>query len=372
AASIVSGAIIERVRLGAFFIFAVMLGSITWIIDAAWGWSPSGWMVQIMGYHDAYASGVIHAIAGGTALAVVIVLGPRIGKFGPNGEVREIKPHNVWMTSIGLLLIFTGFWGFYAACNIPILDVGGESGSFFSATNIYLMPTTLSGITFNFLLSLSGGMMAAFVLSKADPFWTLSGGLAGIIAASAGNDLYHPLQAMLIGAVGASLAYKLHYYVERRFRIDDAVGAVAVHGYAGFFGVVVAGFVLWGYPAAAPLEEGTAWFTTPDGFPAINPIGNLLGAIIMFGVLGFLPAFAVAKLLNRFGLLRVPRAVELAGLDTHRYGNAYPYFQTSEAEGGFEEVERTIAQELEQRDGGRLYGAEPSGSLSREDRRVLK
>ncbi|MDQ3576760.1 MAG: ammonium transporter [Actinomycetota bacterium] len=372
AASIVSGAIIERVRLGAFFIFAVMLGSITWIIDAAWGWSPSGWMVQLMGYHDAYASGVIHAIAGGTALAVVIVLGPRIGKFGPNGEVREIKPHNVWMTSIGLLLIFTGFWGFYAACNIPILDVGGESGSFFSATNIYLMPTTLSGITFNFLMSLSGGMMAAFVLSKAEPFWTLSGGLAGIIAASAGNDLYHPLQAMLIGAAGAGLAYKLHYYVERRFRVDDAVGAIAVHGYAGFFGVVVAGFVLWGYPAAAPVEAGAAWFNTPDGFPAINPIGNLLGAIIMFGVLGFLPAFGVAKVLNRFGLLRVPRAVELAGLDTHRYGNAYPYFHTSEPEGGFEDVERTIARELNQRVGGRLDGAEPSGSISREDRRLLK
>ncbi|MDQ4036930.1 MAG: hypothetical protein M3313_00910, partial [Actinomycetota bacterium] len=164
----------------------------------------------------------------------------------------------------------------------------------------------------------------------------------------------------------------LHYYVERRFRIDDAVGAVAVHGYAGFFGVVVAGFVLWGYPAAAPVEAGSAWFNTPDGFPAVNPIGNLLGAIIMFGVLGFLPAFAVAKLLNRFGLLRVPRAVELAGLDTHRYGNAYPYFQTSESEGGFEDVERTIARELNQRVGGRLNGAEPSGSISREDRRLLK
>ncbi|MGI8626941.1 MAG: ammonium transporter [Geodermatophilaceae bacterium] len=372
AASIVSGAIIERVRLGAFFIFAVMLGSITWIIDAAWGWSPNGWMVQVMGYHDAYASGVIHAIAGGTALAVVIVLGPRIGKFGPNGEIRDIKPHNVWMTCVGLLLIFTGFWGFYAACNIPILDVGGDSGSFFSATNIYLMPTTLSGITFNFLMSLSGGMLAAFILSKADPFWTLSGGLAGIITASAGNDLYHPLQAMLIGAAGVFVAYKLHFYVERRFRIDDAVGAVAVHGYAGFFGVVVAGFVLWGYPAAAPAEGASAWFTTPEGFPAVNPIGNLLGAIIMFFVLGFLPAYGVAKLLNRFGLLRVPRAVELAGLDTHRYGNAYPYFQSSEAEGGFAEVEREIAGGFNGQVAGRLDGAEPSGATSREDRRVAK
>jgi len=93
--------VIERVRTAAFFLIAVMIGSVTWIIDAAWGWSPDGWMVQLMGYHDAYASGVIHAIAGGTALAAVIVLGPRIGKFGPIGEIRDIQPHNVWMTCLG-------------------------------------------------------------------------------------------------------------------------------------------------------------------------------------------------------------------------------------------------------------------------------
>jgi ammonia channel protein AmtB len=177
---------------------------------------------------------------------------------------------------------------------------------------------------------------------------------------------------MLIGAAGAALAFKLHYYVERRFRIDDAVGAVAVHGYAGFFGVVVAGFVLWGYPAAAPVEGTSAWFSTPEGFPAINPLGNLLGAIIMFFVLGFLPAFGVAKLLNRFGLLRVPRAVELAGLDTHSHGNPYPYFQSSEAEGGFAEVERAAATTLSHHVAGRLDGAEPTGSTAREDRRALK
>ncbi len=80
-ASIVSGAIIERVRSGAFWLIAVLVGSVTWILDAAWGWSATGWMVKLLGYHDAYASGVVHAIAGGSALAVLIVLGPRIGKF---------------------------------------------------------------------------------------------------------------------------------------------------------------------------------------------------------------------------------------------------------------------------------------------------
>ncbi len=340
AASIVSGAIIERTRTTAFLIMAVVLGSILWIIDASWGWSPNGWMVQLMGYHDAYASGVIHAIAGGAALAVVIVIGPRIGKFGPNGEIRNIPPHNVWMASIGLLLIYTGFWGFYAACNIPVFNIGTEAEPFYSATNIYLMPTTLSGITFNFLMSLSGGMLAGFIVSKGQPFWTLSAGLAGIISASAGNDLYHPIQAMIVGGVGAILAFKLHHYVERRFRIDDAVGAVAVHGYAGFFGVVVAGFLLWGYPAAAPLAgSALPWFgVTPDGFPAINPLGNLIGAVIMFAVLGFAPFYVLARVLKAAGILRIPRKVELAGMDTNTLDSSYPYFSRTYT--AFEEIEK--------------------------------
>jgi len=308
AASIVSGSVIERIQSGAFWIIAVMIGSVTWIIDAAWGWHFDGWMVKLLGYHDAYASGVIHAIAGGTALGVLVVLGPRLAKFRPDGSPRDIPPHNPWLVTIGLFLIYTGFWGFYAACNVPIISpatiAGQITGETWVTTNIYLAPTTLSAITFNFLMSLSGGLMAAYIVSKGDPFWTYSGGLAGIITASAGNDLYHPIQAMLIGAIGAWLAFKLHYWVERRFKIDDAVGAVAVHGYAGFAGLVICGFMLWGQPSS-PYE----------GYAAINPLGMFIGAIIMFGVLGFLPAWIMAHILNGAGLLRVPRKVELEGLD---------------------------------------------------------
>jgi ammonium transporter, Amt family len=308
AASIVSGSVIERIQSGAFWIIAVMIGSVTWIIDAAWGWHAEGWMVKLLGYHDAYASGVIHAIAGGTALGVLVVLGPRLGKFRADGSARDIPPHNPWLVTIGLFLIFTGFWGFYAACNVPIISpegIGGEiTGATWTATNIYLAPTTLSAITFNFLMSLSGGWMAAYIVSRGNPFWTYSGGLAGVIAASAGNDLYHPMQSLLIGGAGAYVAFHMHNWVERTFKIDDAVGAVAVHGYAGFFGLVVCGFMLWGAPSS-PFE----------GYATINPLGMLVGAIIMFGVLGFLPGWIMALVLNGFGILRVPRKVELEGLD---------------------------------------------------------
>jgi len=100
-----------------------------------------------------------------------------------------------------------------------------------------------------------------------------------------------------------TVCYKLHYFVERRFKIDDAVGAVAVHGYGGFLGVVVAGFMLWGQPSS-PYE----------GFAAINPLGNFAGAVLMF-LLGFIPIFIVCKILDRFNLLRVPAKVELEGVD---------------------------------------------------------
>jgi ammonia channel protein AmtB len=308
AASIVSGSVIERIRSGAFWILAVLIGSVFWIIDAAWGWHWDGWMVKLLGYHDAYASGVIHAIAGGFALGVLLVLGPRLGKFREDGTPRDIPPHNPWLVTVGLFLIYTGFWGFYAACNVPLISPAGIdgliTGETWTGTNIYLGPTTLSAITFNFLMSLSGGLMSAYIVSKGDAFWTYSGGLAGIIAASAGNDLYHPIQSMFIGAAGAFVAYKLHYFVENKFKVDDVVGAVAVHGYAGFFGLIVCGFMLWGQPSSPY-----------DGYVTINPLGQFIGAIIMFGVLGFIPGWISAKILNAAGVLRVPKEAEIEGLD---------------------------------------------------------
>jgi Amt family ammonium transporter len=116
----------------------------------------------------------------------------------------------------------------------------------------------------------------------------------------------------LIGAIGVVIAYKMHFWVERKFKIDDAVGAVAVHGYAGFAGLVICGFVLNGYPSSG-YSVGAMW----DGstYASINPLGQFLGAIIMFGVLGMLPGYVIAKILNGMGKLRIPRAVEIAGLD---------------------------------------------------------
>ena len=117
---------------------------------------------------------------------------------------------------------------------------------------------------------------------------------------------------MIIAMIGVVIAYKMHYWVERKFKIDDAVGAVAVHGYAGFAGLVICGFVLNGYPSSG-YSVGAMW----DGatYAAINPLGMFIGALIMFVVLGFIPGWIIAKVLHGMGKLRIPREVELAGLD---------------------------------------------------------
>ena len=303
-ASIVSGALIERVRSGAYWIIAILVGSVTWIIAAAWGWSSGGWMTMLWGYHDAYASGVVHAVGGGTALGVLCHLGPRIGRFRPDGTARTFPPQSPGLATLGLFFMFTGFWGFYGACNVPIFDLDPSTGTYFTALTIYMTPTTLGAITMNFLMSFSGGLLMGYRLSHGDAFWTASCGLAGIIAASAGNDLYHPLEAFLVGAMGAGVAYYLHNFVERKFHIDDAVGAVAVHGYAGAFGVIAAGVFLYGYPAL-PIENSvqiTLW-------------GQVCGALLMFFGFGFIPGYLLAWIFKKCHFLRIPHEVELLGLD---------------------------------------------------------
>src|ERR671924_1092705 len=114
--SIMSGAVIERIRLSAFLILTATLGSGVWIMDAAWGWSSGGWLTTRFGFHDSIASLVVHGVAGAFAFGVLLNLGPRIGKYTTNGLARSFRGHNTHLTLMGLMLIFTGFFGFYAAC----------------------------------------------------------------------------------------------------------------------------------------------------------------------------------------------------------------------------------------------------------------
>src|ERR687896_17294 len=181
--SIMSGAVIERIRLSAYLILTVLLGSAVWIMDAAWGWSSGGWLTMNYGFHDSIASLVVHGVAGAFTLGVLLNLGPRIGKFDREGRARTFKGHNTHLTLMGLMLIFTGFYGFYAACLFI------TSTSFPGWLNIYGSPTTLGAIAMIITFGFAGGFTGGWFASKGDPFWTLSGGLAGVISVSAVADV---------------------------------------------------------------------------------------------------------------------------------------------------------------------------------------
>ncbi|MDQ3875829.1 MAG: ammonium transporter [Actinomycetota bacterium] len=306
--SIMSGALIERVRLSAYLILTVLLGSGVWIMDAAWGWSAGGWLTTNYGFHDSIASLVVHGVAGAFTLGVLLNLGPRIGKYDREGRARSFRGHNTHLTLLGLMLIFTGFYGFYAACLVI------QSTVFPGWLNIYLSPTTLGAIAFVITIGFAGGFTGGWIASRGDPFWTLSGGLAGVIAVSAGADVYHPSLAYLLSTSGGMLAVYSGIWMERKLRIDDAVGAVAVHGVCGFYGVLLVGIFAGGFP--------TGVNNVPSSFG-----GQLMG-MMAFLPLAFLPGYIVSWVLKKLNLLRVPPEVELEGLDMAEFQqDFFPEFE---------------------------------------------
>ena len=333
--SIMSGAVIERIRLSAYLLLAVVLGSIVWILDAAWGWSAGGWLVTDFGFHDAIASGVVHGVAGMFTLGVLLQIGPRIGKYDLKGRARRFLPHNLHMTLLGLMLIFTGFYAFYAACLVI------TSTAFPGWLNIYLNPATLSAITFTITIAFAGGFIGGYFASRGDPFWTISGGLAGVIGISAGADVYAPSLAFLLSAGTAAFVVWIGGLIERKLRIDDAVGAVSVHGVAGFVGLLLVGIFAGGYP--------TGVNNIPSSFE-----GQLIGILVFFP-LAFIPGYVIAWILKKMNLLRVPAEVELEGLDRTEFGfDAYPEFSDSgekiiDVDGSMvsaDEINRQAAKEL--------------------------
>ncbi|MDC0612485.1 ammonium transporter [Vibrio sp.] len=289
--SILSGAVIERMRVSSFLILTIAVGGIIWILAAAWGWHPEGWLLTKLGYHDVGAAGVVHAVAGFFTLGVLLNLGARRGRF-INGVAQTIAPHSLPMTLIGLMMIIFGFFGFLGGC---IIYNAGDAGW----TTIYGTPTNLSAFAFNTLMGFAGGIVGCYFATR-DPFWTMSGGLVGIIAIAAGLDLYDPGLAFCLAAGTGVLAVQFAKMLEK-FGIDDAVGAVAVHGFAGSLSVILVGIFANNMPNA-------------EGIPPITFTGQLISTGVMI-VLGFVPGYGISYLLKKFSMLRVPGTVEDKGID---------------------------------------------------------
>ena len=316
-ASIASGALIERIQTVGFVICAIVLGTVAWGTAAAWGWHADGWLVTEFGYHDFGAAGLVHAVAGFFALGILINLGPRVGKFNSDGSANHIAGHNMPLTVTGLMLIIVGFFGFLMACII----LPGEGWSWYAdkATTIYGTPMTLSALAFNVPLAAAGGIIGAWVMTR-DPFWMMSGCLAGIISVAAGLDLYFGSTILAIAMVAGMIIKPCADWLEG-LGIDDAVGAVTIHGTIGLFGLVVLGILGSGAPGLGAFA--------PEGTVAISIWGQVVGAVVMF-LLGFVPGYVVSWLVHKAGMLRIPDAVQERGLDAVKVpAQAYPEGMTS-------------------------------------------
>jgi len=299
-ASIFSGAVIERIRISAFVFLAVILGSVVWNWGASWGWHPSGWLVVGWGFHDVAAAGVVHTIAGFFAFGVLLNLGPRIGKYNEDGSANEIEGHSLVLSFVGLLTLIVGFFGFLGAC---LIWAGSDTSGW---VNIYGANATLSSFVFNTLMGLAGGMIGAFWWSKGNPFWMMSGGLAGIFICAGGLDIWYPGFAFILGTIAGCVIIPANNWLHNTFKIDDCVGAVSIHGVCGVLGCLSVGLFASGFPSA-------------EGIPPSNLMGQIVGAIVMM-LVGFVPGYSISFVMKKFGWLRVPDSVQEAGIDKAELG----------------------------------------------------
>ena len=317
-ATIPTGSMAERWKWKSFVIWGLFCGAFYYPIFAAWTWG-GGWLSKTWdtmslgaGYVDFAGSGVVHAVGGVAALAGAIVLGPRIGKFGPDGKPRAIPGHNIPMAMLGCFILLFGWFGFNAA-------------STFAATDIQFATVAANTAIAAAVGAVVGMYYITFKTGKPDPGMMVNGMLAGLVAITAPCAFVAPWAAAVIGLLAAILAIEAVFFFERR-GIDDPVGAIAVHGCAGLFGVLSVGIFANG-------QYGAGWNGALDG--AGNPIkvegiiqgkfgqfgAQLLGAVVICTVIfGF--AYAFFKIQNKFtkGGIRTPEDQEIQGVDIPEMG----------------------------------------------------
>ena len=290
AATIVSGAVAERVKLSGFMLYAAILVAFIYPIAGSWKWG-GGWL-DGMGFYDFAGSSIVHAFGGFAALAAVIVLGPRAGKY-VDGEIKPILGHSMPLATIGVFLLWLGWFGF-------------NGGSVLSAD-----PGLVSIVFVTTSLAAAVGCLAAMVtsqifLKKPDVTMALNGILAGLVGITAGADTVTWTGAMIIGLV-AGIIVVFSIVIIDRIKIDDPVGAISVHGICGIWGTIAVGI----------------FSTNPEHSFSTQLIGTLSYAAFAFVVSLILALLAKAT----FGF-RVDEDEEYEGLDLSEHGQpAYADFQ---------------------------------------------
>ena len=293
AATIVSGAVAERMKIGPFMIFTLIYVGFIYPIAGSWKWG--GGFLDQLGFYDFAGSTLVHSVGGWAALVAVWLLGARIGKF-KNGKTQAIPGHNIPLASAGVLILWLGWFGF-------------NGGSVLSAdpelTSLTLVTTCLAAA--------AGGVVAALVsfikYKNLDLTMFLNGILGGLVGITAGADVMTPESAIIIGAIAGVLIVFAVSFVDA-IKLDDPVGAIAVHLICGIWGTLAVGI-----------------FSTN---PAHTFLIQLTG-VACYAVLCIVSSFLIFYTLKKTVGIRVSEKEELEGLDTHEHGmDAYPDFRLNE------------------------------------------
>jgi Amt family ammonium transporter len=303
AATIVSGAMAERTKFVGYLTYSFFITMFIYPIFGSWAWGGlldgGGWLEKL-GFLDFAGSTVVHSVGGWLALAGAIVLGPRIGKYGPDKKPKAILGHNIPLAALGVFILWFGWFGF----NPGSTTTGDGSIGYIAVTTN---------------LSAAAGAIIAMVVSwvimkKPDASMALNGALAGLVSITAPCDGVTPIGAILIGIVGGALVVFAVLFIDRVLKIDDPVGAVSVHGVCGAWGTLAAGLF--------NMESGLFY---GGGFKQLGV--QILGAgaafVWAFG-LGLILFYTISKTIG----LRVTHEEEMKGLDIGEHGmEAYSGFQ---------------------------------------------
>ena len=299
AMSIVSGAVAERMKLSAFAFFAIVMTAFIYPMSGAWTWGGASVfglfsLGDDFGFLDFAGSGIVHMAGAAAALAGVILLGSRKGKYGANGEVKPIPGANLPLATLGTFILWMGWFGFNGGSVLKLGDIASSN----AVAMVFLNTNTAA----------AGGVLGALIISKvlfnkADLTMILNGALAGLVAITAGPDTPTPVVATLIGVVGGVLVV-FSIIMMDKFKIDDPVGAISVHGVVGLWGLL-----------AVPLTNSDASF-----------MGQIVGAATIF-VWVFGASFITWLVLKKVMGIRVSEEEEAAGADISECGmEAYPEF----------------------------------------------
>lgn len=307
AATIVSGAMAERTKFSTYLVFSLIMTTIIYPLSGSWAWNglfgdynggTGGWL-EGLGYIDYAGSGVVHLCGGAAALAGAVVLGPRLGKYGPNGEPRALPGHNLPMGMLGTFILAVGWIGFNAGSTTSAIpDIGWIAANTFLAAAAGALGATFS---------------AWYVFKKPDMTIAGNGLLAGLVGITAPCDSVGPLGAIIIGSVAGVLVLSSILILDTALKIDDPVGAVSVHGVCGIWGVIASGI---------PLLANSNYADMGWGQLGVQIVGALA-----YGIWAFVASFVVFSILKATIGVRVTNEEEVAGLDIGEHGNvAYPDF----------------------------------------------